>query len=84
VDQLRLEASVNLCAQPADVGLDDVRARVKMNVPDMFEQHRARDYLASMTHQVFKQTEFPRLQLDQLPATPHCPRQEIEFEIKDV
>src|SRR5271169_2102136 len=84
MDQLRLEAFVNLGAQPADMGFDHVRARIEMNVPDVLEQHRARDHLVSMAHQVFKQAEYPRLQLDQLPATPHCARQQIEFQIKHV
>jgi hypothetical protein len=69
VDQLHLEAFVDFAAQPADVALDDVGARVEMNVPDVLEQHRARDHLAGVAHQVFKQAELPWLQLDQLPTT---------------
>src|SRR5262245_14061976 len=61
MDQLRFEAFVDLGAQPAYVGLDDVRMRVEMNVPDVFEQHRARNHLARMTHKVFEQLEFPWL-----------------------
>src|SRR5215469_4548600 len=34
MDQLRFVALVDLGAQPADVGFDDVRPRVEMNVPD--------------------------------------------------
>jgi hypothetical protein len=82
MDQLRPEAFVDLGAQPADMGFDDVSARIEMNVPDMLKQHRTGDHLAGVAHQVFKQTEFPRLQLDQFPATPHRARQEIEFQIK--
>src|SRR5271156_6067760 len=71
MDQLGFEAFVELGAQPADVGFDDIRARVEMNVPDVLEQHRARDHLASVTHEILEQAEFPRLQLDQLPAPSH-------------
>src|SRR5580692_9600083 len=55
-----------------------------MNVPDVLEQHRARDHLTSVAHQVFEQAVFPWLQLDQLPATPHRPRKYIDFEIEQV
>ena len=55
-----------------------------MNVPDVLKQHCARDHLASVAHQVFKQPEFPWLQLDELPATPHRTRQQIEFQISHV
>src|ERR1700719_1834703 len=41
MDQLRFEAFVDLGAQPADVGFDDIRARGEMNVPDVLEQHRS-------------------------------------------
>src|SRR5215831_17468166 len=84
MDQPRLKAFIDLGAQSADVGLDNVRPRVEMNVPDVLEQHRAGDDLASVPHQVFEQSEFPWLQLDQLPATPHRARQKIELQIKDV
>src|SRR6202049_94446 len=75
MDQLRLEAFIDLAAQAADMGFHNVRARVEMNVPDVLEQHRARDHLTSVAHQVFEQAVFPWLQLDQLPATPHRARQ---------
>src|SRR5277367_1664604 len=48
MDQLRVKPFVNLGAQPTDMGLNDVRARVEMNVPDVLEQHRAGDHLASV------------------------------------
>jgi len=75
MDQRCFEAFVHLGAQPANVGFHNIRAGVEANVPDVLEQHRAGDYLAGVTHQVFKQSEFPRLQLDQLSAPPHRTRQ---------
>src|SRR5215469_12402142 len=71
MDQLRFVALVDLGAQPTDVGFDNVRPGVEMNFPDVLEQHRAGDDLASVPHQVFEQSEFPWLQLDQLPAPSH-------------
>src|SRR5260370_30264595 len=49
VDQLRFEALVDLGAEPADAGFDDIRARVEVNVPDVLEQHRAGDHLTGVT-----------------------------------
>src|SRR5215469_6051056 len=82
VDQLYLVALINLATQPADIGFDDVRARVEVNVPDVLEQHRTRDHLTGVAHQVFEQAEFPWLQLDQLAPTTHRVRQEVELQIE--
>jgi hypothetical protein len=71
MDQPRLKAFVDLGAQPADVGFDDIRAWVEMNVPDVLKQHRARHHLAGVPHQVFEQAEFSWLQLDKFPAPSH-------------
>jgi hypothetical protein len=61
MDQLRFEALVDLAAQPAYVGFDDVRMGVEMNIPDVLEEHCARHHLPCMPHQVFKQSEFAGL-----------------------
>src|SRR3954447_19372121 len=82
MDQRRLEASIDLAAQTADMGFDDVRARIEMNVPDVLEEHRACDHLTSVAHQILEQAEFSRLQLDQFPISPYRARQEIKFQIK--
>jgi hypothetical protein len=54
MDQRCFEAFVDLGAQPANVRFDNIRARVETNVPDVLQQHRARDYLAGVPHQVFE------------------------------
>ena len=74
MDQLRFAALVDLAAQAAYVGFDDVRMGVEMNVPNVLQQHRARYHLSRMPHQVFKQAEFPGLELDQFPAPSHPTR----------
>src|SRR5215469_16925830 len=48
MDQFCFEAFVDLAAQPAYVGLDDVRVRVEVHIPDMLQQHRARYHLPCM------------------------------------
>ena len=84
MNQLRPEAFIDLGTQTTDMGFNDVRARVEMNVPDMFKQHCARDHLTGVPHQVFQQLEFSWLQLNQLSATPHRAGQEIKLQIEDV
>jgi len=49
----------------------------------MFEQHRARDDLALMTHQIFEEAEFTRLQRHGFAAARHLVRQTVEDEIAD-
>ena len=53
-----------LRAQPRDMHVDDIGLRIEMIVPDVLEQHGARHHLAGMSHQIFEQAEFARLQID--------------------
>src|SRR5262245_59850673 len=43
LNQRVLRIAVDLCANAADVRLDDVRPRIEMKIPHVLEQHRARD-----------------------------------------
>src|SRR5882762_8135629 len=43
---------VDLAAQPADVGLDHVRVRVEVKVPNVLQQHRASHHLVGVPRQV--------------------------------
>ena len=52
-----------------------------MELPNLLEQHLARDDAALAAHQEFQQPEFARLQIDVLPAAPDGARDEIQFEI---
>ena len=52
-----------------------------MVLPDLFEQHRARDKPALRAHQEFEQPEFARLKVDRLSAAAHGAGDEIHFEI---
>src|SRR3569833_2774708 len=72
MDQFGIEAAIHLGAQPAEMGLHDVRARIKMQVPDIFQQHGARHHAACIAHQIFPQPEFLRLQIDRLAGALHC------------
>src|SRR5258708_6814447 len=59
MNQLLVKGPVNFGAQPADVGLDDPRLGVEMEVPDALEQHRAGEHPSFVAHQIFEQLEFP-------------------------
>src|SRR5689334_9943563 len=48
------EALVDLLAQAADMHVDHVGLRVEMIVPDILQQHRPRDDVPRMAHQVFE------------------------------
>src|SRR5690242_6160434 len=63
------EALVDLLPETADMHVDHVGLRVEMVVPDILQQHRARDDMARVAHQVFEQPELARLQLDCLAVT---------------
>src|SRR5262245_30271529 len=53
VNQLGLEAFVNLVAKPRHEHVDDVRAGIEGVSPDVREDHRLREDAAGMAHQVF-------------------------------
>src|SRR3979411_731932 len=57
VQQLRLERPVDLVAQPAHEHIDDVGLRIEVVVPDLRQNHCARNDMAGVAHQVFEQRE---------------------------
>ena len=58
---------IDLVAQIIDVDVDDIGAAVEIKVPDMLGDHRARDGLSGVSHQIIQQRVFFRGQRD-LPA----------------
>ena len=81
VDERRLALGVDLAAQPADVDVDDVGARVEAVVPDAFEQHGAGDDPALAAHQVFEHLELARQELDAALAAAGGAGDEVELEV---
>ena len=65
VDQGGSEGFVDLAAQATHVRLDHRRVGLEVEVPDTFQQHRARHHAARVAHQDFKQGEFLGVELDQ-------------------
>jgi hypothetical protein len=46
------------------MGLNDLRFGIKMEVPDLFEQHCSGYHAVRIAHEIFKQSELPRPKLD--------------------
>src|SRR5689334_3734417 len=70
VQQRPRETLVDLLPKSADMHVDHIGLRVEMVVPDILQQHRARDDVPRMPHQIFEQPELARLQLDRLALAP--------------
>jgi hypothetical protein len=45
--------AVDLAADPADIDVDDVGGRVKMQIPYVLEQHRPRHHMAFVADKIF-------------------------------
>ena len=71
--------SVPPCAQPAHMDVNEIGRRHELIVPDLFEQHGAREQLVASLHHVLEQAEFPRQQLDRAVAALGRPFDEVEF-----
>src|SRR5258706_14174511 len=57
VQQLFLERPIDLLAQTAHQDIDDVGLRIEAVIPDVRQDHRLRDDLAGVAHEIFEQGE---------------------------
>src|SRR3954452_17102497 len=60
MQQPLLERPVDFFAQAADQHVDDVGLRIEVVLPDVRQDHRLRDHLAGVAHQIFEEREFAR------------------------
>src|ERR1700719_3692928 len=51
LEERRVEAFVDLGAQPRNMNVNDIGLRIEMIVPYVFKQHRPRDHLPRIFHQ---------------------------------
>jgi len=65
------------------VYIDYVGCRIKIQIPDVLQQHGARYDLTCVPYQIFENLEFPRQERDPLSGTICGARDQIEFEITD-
>src|ERR1700730_3316488 len=75
--------TVDLAPDASDIDVDDVGRGVKMQIPYMLQQHRARHHLAGIAHEIFEHLELARQQLDVARAAPHRAGDEVELEVAD-
>ena len=81
LDQRDAAAAIDLGPETADVRLDDVRLRIEVILPHLFEQHLSRHHTALAAHEEFEQPKFARLQVDVLGAAPDGAGDQIHLEI---
>src|SRR5215831_21013793 len=72
VQQLLLETAIDLLAQAADEDVHDVGLRVEAVVPHVRQNHRLRNDLAGVAHQVLEQRELAWTQIDDRLSTCHA------------
>src|SRR5271155_2123515 len=74
-------AAVDLAAYPADIDVDDIGHRIKMQVPHVLQQHRSGNHLVDVASQVFEQLKLAGHQVYHPAAPASEPCQEINFEV---
>src|SRR5215475_12027347 len=57
-------SAVHLPSEAPNIDVDDVRHRIKVEVPDMLQQHGARNDVSGVADQIRQQLKFLRQQLD--------------------
>src|SRR6266550_3894485 len=62
---------IHLAAQPVDQHVHNVCLRIKTKIKDVLQDHRLGHDPVWITHEVFQQSEFARLQLDLLTPASH-------------
>src|SRR6516165_1526738 len=76
-------AVVDLPADATDIDVDDVCRRIEMQVPDVLQQHRARNDAALVACEIFQKLEFARQKLDVLAAPAGGSRDQVDREVAD-
>src|SRR6188474_918857 len=81
VQQLRLEALVELVAEAIDEHVHCVGAGVEAVVPDVRDDHRLRDHLAGVAHQELEQCELARAEIDRHAGALDAASQAVEAQV---
>src|ERR1700733_2118211 len=83
-DQRGRTLCVDLFPQITDVDVDDVGLEREMILPDLLQQHRARDDPSGMAQEIFQKAKLARQQIDPRIAAMDGLFDQIHFEIADV
>ena len=81
MDEIGLVPGIQLAAQAADMGFDNIGFGVEMKIPDIFKQHGPSDHLSGMTDKILKQAKLGWLKIDELPAAPDDSFEKVDFKI---
>src|SRR5215472_15023298 len=76
-------AAINLPANAADVDIDDIGRRIKVQIPYFLQKHSPRDHLTGIASQICQEFELSRQQVDFLATPTSNPRQQIDLQIAD-
>ena len=79
MNKIGLVPGIELAAQAAYMGFDNIGFGIKMKIPDVFKQHGASDHLSGMTDKILKQAKLSWLKIDDLPASPDDSFQKVDF-----
>src|SRR5258705_13725988 len=83
VDHGRLVRFVDLVPQPPHMHVDQVGVRHEFVVPDLLEQHCARQQLILTAHHIFEQTKYTWKKIDRTTVALGGTRQQIELKWTD-
>src|SRR5262249_33447991 len=74
---------VHLAPHATDIDVDDIGRRIEMQVPDVLQQHGARDDAAFVAHQILQQLEFAGKQIDFVTAPAGRTVDQVDREVPD-
>src|ERR1700733_6069685 len=81
MDQLDLKGIIHFASQVAHIHVNYVGDALETLVPDVLEDHRAREDATGGGQQVFEQCVLLAGQLDVLAVTPHLARQAVDLQV---
>ena len=64
MNQFHLEVLIHFLSQIVDIDIDEIGARIKMGVPNLFCYFHSAHYLFCILHQINQQVVFLRRKLD--------------------
>src|SRR6266481_1756959 len=73
--------TVDLAADASDINVDNVGRGIKMQIPDMLQQHRSGNNLAFVANQILKNLELAWQQFYFQVTAAHCPGHQVHLEI---
>src|ERR1700691_2128695 len=83
-DEAPAAARIELAAQIADLDVYDIGLRHEFEIPHILEQHRPSHDPVGAAHEILKEGEFPRQEIDQLAVALHGPLDEIHLQRPDL